>query len=81
MEQTDHPNTIRVVIDLAAGVGPIEGELVEPHAHASRFRGWLSLTALIEAARTNKSSGSLPDARPGDADDAGGAAATTAKPT
>jgi hypothetical protein len=43
--------SIRLVIILDKNTEPIEGELIEPSVHAQRFRGWLSLAALIESVR------------------------------
>jgi hypothetical protein len=67
MVSTHRSGSIRLVIELDGDDGPIEGELVEPAGHASSFRGWLALTALIEAARGHggpQSSGCPPDASP-----------------
>jgi hypothetical protein len=44
---------IRLVIILDKNTEPIEGELIEPSAYAQRFRGWLSLAALIESTRAH----------------------------
>lgn len=52
MLQRREQTLIRIVIDLDGEGDPIEGRLVEPRDHASSFRGWLALTALIEAIRT-----------------------------
>lgn len=43
--------TITVVIELDTNREPIEGRLLEPFAHATTFRGWLSLAALIDSTR------------------------------
>jgi hypothetical protein len=51
MTDTRHPTTIRLVIELTGDQDPIEGELIKPEPHASHFRGWLALTALIETVR------------------------------
>jgi hypothetical protein len=68
---------VRIVIELERDREPIEGEVTAPPAQATHFRGWLSLTALIEAARLTappgQSSGTFPDAgRSGLADDTTG---------
>ena len=52
MFKADAPPTIRIVIDLERDSDPIEGTLLEPEFHASSFRGWLALAALIETIRT-----------------------------
>jgi hypothetical protein len=49
---------MRVVIEIDSAADPIEGAVIEPGQAATRFRGWLQLTALIERART------IPDAPP-----------------
>ena len=51
MPQRQAQTPIRLVIDLDGEGDPIAGRLVEPSDHASSFRGWLALTALIEAVR------------------------------
>ena len=48
------PTAIRIVIDLDARTDPIEGTLIEPERHASVFRGWLALTALLETVRIDR---------------------------
>lgn len=52
MSKSEAPPTIRIVIDLERDTDPIEGMLLEPEFHASSFRGWLALAALIETIRT-----------------------------
>lgn len=41
----------RIVIEIERDSDPIEGRLLEPEAEAQVFKGWLSLTALLDAAR------------------------------
>ncbi len=53
MHARHSPTAIRIVIDLDANTDPIEGALIEPERHASVFRGWLALTALLETVRNN----------------------------
>jgi hypothetical protein len=55
--QNHQDRPIRLVIELERFLDPIEGTLTEPATHASRrFRGWIALSALIEAARSGKDS-------------------------
>jgi hypothetical protein len=53
MHDQHSPPAIRIVIDLDADTDPIEGTLIEPERHASAFRGWLALTALLETVRND----------------------------
>jgi hypothetical protein len=53
MTDPDAP-AIMLVIELYGRDDPIEGALIEPAIHASPFRGWLALTALIDAARGSR---------------------------
>jgi hypothetical protein len=43
----------RVVVELAAGTGPIAGTLREEDGAARPFSGWLELCALLQAARVS----------------------------
>lgn len=52
MSKSEASPPIRIVIDLERDTDPIEGMLLEPEFHASSFRGWLALAALIETIRT-----------------------------
>ena len=57
---------VRLVIELYGMDEPIQGALIEPELHASPFRGWLALTALIDAARdTGAAHENSPRAGPG----------------
>jgi hypothetical protein len=49
---------IQIVLDVGPDE-PIQGTLRTAYAHSVPFRGWLALTALIEAARKHEA-----DARP-----------------
>lgn len=44
----------RIVIEIERDTDPIEGRLLEPESEAQAFKGWLSLTALLDAARQAK---------------------------
>jgi len=55
-----HAPATKLVIELYGRDDPIEGALIEPATHASPFRGWLALTALIDAARGNRALLTLP---------------------
>jgi hypothetical protein len=59
--QNRQDRPIRLVIEVEGSADPIEGTLTEPATHASRFRGWLALSALIEAARSGDDSAALDD--------------------
>jgi hypothetical protein len=74
MACTQRSGSIRLVLQLDGEEEPIEGELIEPARHATRFRGWLALTALIDAVRGPESSGCLPDVSPLDGREADRAA-------
>jgi hypothetical protein len=52
------PLLIQIVLDVGPDE-PIQGTLRTAYAHSVPFRGWLALTALIEAARKHEA-----DARP-----------------
>lgn len=55
MKPSGEPPPVRLVIELTGDREPIEGHVLEPEALVTSFRGWLSLAALIEAARQGPS--------------------------
>jgi hypothetical protein len=52
MSAATNTDPIRLMLELEPDHEPIQGKLTEPDAQPTPFRGWLALTALIEAART-----------------------------